>query len=82
MNLETIWESLKALCKKADELIPGTTGKEKKQWCIDKALQFLNITEMLIGIGAWANLAIVDGFERFLLGLGVERAWVELQLPA
>jgi hypothetical protein len=81
MDLTKIWELLKGLCKNADDLIPGATGKEKKAWVIDKVLELVNIGEMLIGIGAWANLPIVDGFEKFIIGLGVERAWTELQLP-
>jgi hypothetical protein len=35
----------------------------------------------MLGIAGWANLPLVNGFERWIIGLGVERAWTELQLP-
>ncbi len=81
MDISKIWDLLKGLSQQADKILPGATGKEKKAWCVDKVLEFTNYLEVLMGIGGWANLAIVDGFERFIIGLGVERAWTELQLP-
>ena len=81
MDIQKIWELLKGLCAQADQLIPGATGKEKKAWCIDKVADLVDAGEIMIGIAGWANLPLVNGFERWIIGLGVERAWTELQLP-
>ena len=81
MNLDMIWNLLKEFSKQADLQIPGSTGKQKKAWCVDRVLELVNAAEVMLGISSWANLPFVDGFEKFIIGLGVERAWVELQLP-
>ena len=81
MILEQIWGLLEGLVKAAETQIPGSTGKQKKAWCVDRALELVNAGEVLLGIGGWANLPIVDGFEKWILGLGIERAWTALQLP-
>lgn len=81
MNLEMIWNLLKEFVKQAETQIPGSTGKQKKAWCIERTLELVNAGEVMLGIASWANLPFVDGFEKWIIGLGVERAWVELQLP-
>lgn len=81
MDLSVIWEMLKKLVKQADQLMPGKTGKEKKQWCIEHAVLLVEqYDQMLPMIGGWADLPIVDEFERYLIGLAVERCWTELEL--
>ena len=81
MILEQIWSLLEGLVKAAETQIPGSTGKQKKEWCIDRALELVNAGEVMLGIASWANLPFVDTFERWILGLGIERAWTALQLP-
>lgn len=81
MDLNFVWEKLLELVKLAEASMPGSTGAEKKAWCIDEALSLVNTAESFIPfLSAWANLPFVDGAERYLIGLGIERAWVVLQL--
>ena len=80
MNLEMIWNLLKEFVKQAETQIPGGTGKQKKAWCIERTLEMVNAAEVMLGIASWANLPFVDTAERWIIGLGVERAWTELQM--
>ena len=81
MDINAVWSLLRGLVSAAELVIPGASGKEKKAWCIDQVLKLVNAGEVMLGIGAFMNLPIVDSFERYIIGLGVERAWVELKLP-
>lgn len=77
-----IWELIVGLVKHAYKALPGLTGKERKEKVIEWVKHMVNMGEALIApLAAWANTAIVDGFEGFIIGLGVEWAWTQLQLP-
>lgn len=81
MSLDQIWELLKVLVKQAESALPGSTGKEKKAWCIEKAVALVEEYDQMIPLlGGWADLPIVDQFQRYLLGLAIERAWTALEL--
>lgn len=73
---------LVGLVKAAESALPGSSGKEKKAWCVDKAITLVEMGDNFIPlIGAWMDLPVVDGFERYIVGLGVEWAWTGLSLP-
>lgn len=81
MTLEQIWELLKTLVRQAETLLPGASGKEKKAWCINKAVELVEEYDQLLPVlGAWADLPPVDAAQKYLIGLGVERAWTALEL--
>lgn len=83
MTLSQIWELLKTLVKQAESALPGATGKEKKAWCVEKAVALVEQYDQLLPlIGQWADLPVVDSAQRYLIGLAVERAWTELELTA
>ncbi|HEX2864003.1 MAG TPA: hypothetical protein VHN99_05510, partial [Deinococcales bacterium] len=77
MDLNKIWEVLKGLCKEAETVIPGKTGKDKEAWCVDRVCEFTDWAEYMLGIAAWANLPVFNGAERWIISLGVKRAFVE-----
>lgn len=79
---ERIWELLVGLVKHAETALPGASGKEKKAQVVEWVAQMVNMGESLTPLAKWANLPAVDAFERFIIGLGVEWAWTQLQLPA
>ena len=82
MEISKVWELLEGLVKAAVTALPGATGKEKKAWCIDQAVILVEMGDNWIPVlGKWADLPVVDQFERYLIGLGIERAWTALQLP-
>lgn len=82
MDINKVWDMLEKLVKQAATLMPGSTGKEKKAWCIEKATALVEMGDNFLPIiGAWADLPCVDEFESYLIGLAVERAWTKLQLP-
>lgn len=83
MNLTEIWEVLKKLVQQADQLMPGKTGKEKKAWCIEHAVLIVEQYDHMIPLlGQWADIPAVDAAQRYLIGLGIERCWTELELSA
>lgn len=83
MDMTQVWALLEGLVKSAADALPGATGKEKKAWCVEKAVALVEMGDNFIPIlGQWADLPVVDSFERYLIGLGIERAWTALQLPA
>lgn len=83
MDLKQLWTALKDLVKKADDLMPGATGKEKKAWVVEQATEIVERYDHLIpALAKWADLPPVDAAQRYLIGLAVERAWTELQLDA
>lgn len=83
MNLNELWNALRELVKRADDLMPGADGKAKKAWVIEQAVQLVERYDHLLPmIGVWADLPAVDSAERYLIGLAVERAWTALQIDA
>lgn len=81
MTLSQIWTLLQNLVRDAESALPGATGKEKKAWCVEKAVALVEQYDQLIPVlGQWADLPLVDQAERYLIGLGIERAWTELKL--
>ena len=81
MDMEKVRELLKGLVKAAAEQMPGASGKEKKAWCTTKALALVEMGDNFIPVlGQWADLPVIDGFEAYLVGLGIEWAWTALQL--
>lgn len=83
MDLAQVRDLLIGLVKAAEEAVPGTDGKAKKQWCIDQAVKLVEMGDNFIPVlGQWADLPAVDGFERYIIGLGIEWAWTTLKLPA
>lgn len=82
MDMTQVWALLEGLVKAAADQLPGKSGKEKKAWCVEKALTLVEMGDNFIPLlGQWADLPVVDSFERYLVGLGIERAWTALQLP-
>jgi hypothetical protein len=81
--MEQIKQTLIVLVKTAETAIPGASGKEKKAWCIDQVVKGVELGDNYIPIiGAWMDLPVIDGFERWLIGLAVEWAYTSLQLPS
>lgn len=76
-----IWKVITGLVKHAAATLPGASGKEKKEQVVDWAAKLVNAGEALLPVARWANIPAVDAFERFLIGLAVEWAWTQLQLP-
>ena len=82
MDMSKVWELLEGLVKSAADALPGATGKEKKAWATEKAIALVEMADDFIPVlGKWADLPVIDGFERYLISLGIERAWTALQLP-
>lgn len=83
MDLNQLWTALRDLVKRADEIMPGATGQEKKAWVVEQATQLVERYDHLLPlVGAWADLPAVDSAQRYLIGLAVERAWTALQIDA
>jgi hypothetical protein len=81
MDINKIWELLKGLIQSAETSIPGNTGKDKKDWVINEVLQLVNAGEIMLGIAKFMMLPPIEAFQKYIIGLGVERAWTELKLP-
>lgn len=83
MNLDQIKALLQALIPQAEALFIGhNLGKQRKQWCIDKAVELLEGSDQHWAIiGFWMDLPVVDAFERWLVSQAVEWAFVSLQIP-
>jgi hypothetical protein len=83
MNLDQIKELLRSLIGQAETIFIGQKlGKQRKQWCIDKALKLLEGSDQHWAIiGFWMDLPVVDLFERWLVSQAVEWAFVSLQIP-
>ena len=82
ITLQKAWAIVKALIVEANQAIPGATGPEKREWVINKLITGVESVDNLIPvIGAWADLPVVDGFEKYLVRVAVERCYAELKLP-
>ena len=82
IDLQTVWNILKELIEEANRAVPGASGIEKRAWVVDKVLNGIEAVDHLLPvIGAWADLPVVNGFEKYLVRIAVERCYAELKLP-
>lgn len=69
------------LAETAEELLPGATGPEKKQWAKENLLKAVEDYDQLLPvIGAWLDLPIVNGLEKAGCDWAVEFGWAQLQV--
>lgn len=55
---------------------------EKRAWVEEKVLALVELGDNFIPvIGAWADLPAVDGLEKYLVRIAIERAYAALKLP-
>jgi hypothetical protein len=80
MDIEVIKELLKGLVVEVEKHIPGATGAEKEAWCVQMALNLVEMGDGFIPvIGKWMDLPVVDGVERYLVQLGVRWAYAAIK---
>ena len=77
-----MWKLLTGLIQDANREIPGASGVEKRAWVEERVLGLVEVVDHLIPvIGKWADLPAVDGFEKYLVRIAIERAYAALKLP-
>lgn len=81
-TMDKVWEILEKLVIAANDALPGKTGLEKRDWVSTKVLALVELGDNFVPIiGAWADLPVIDGLEKWLVNVAVERAYVALKLP-
>jgi hypothetical protein len=81
MEVSVIKEFLKGLILEAEKHIPGATGQEKEDWCVEMTVHLVELGDNFIPkLGQWMDLPVVDGLERYIVTLAVRWAYAAVKV--
>lgn len=76
LTYDEIMDSAKDVIQKCHVLLPGKSNVEKKNWCVKKLTEVLEVFDNYVPIiGALLDIAIVDDLEKQAVSLLVDWVW-------